>query len=219
MENEEVSLINALNPGDAGFVAGRPPLSPLPLLHTPEIGPRRAQPQSCLMKELSPLEDLEGHTIQPGSFPIWSRTIPFEAILYRQNKPGKPACWLLLCSIVHFRFTGWKKSIPSYREILKKYQVNNNLKNGRCYHLHFCHSPSTLGRRIQAFLNTLLMAGKMMVVIDQPKEETHGLHQQNPNGILPQPSWGSFLDRVQLGPEQWGPSISRTLQKAHIRRT
>ena len=39
-ENEEISLINALNPRDTMFVAGGPPQSPSPLQATPEIGPR-----------------------------------------------------------------------------------------------------------------------------------------------------------------------------------
>ena len=40
-ENEKISLINALNPGDTGLVAGGSPPSPPSLLVTPEIGPRK----------------------------------------------------------------------------------------------------------------------------------------------------------------------------------
>ena len=40
--NEEMSPFNILNQGDIGLAAGRFPPSPPPLLHTPEIGPRRA---------------------------------------------------------------------------------------------------------------------------------------------------------------------------------
>ena len=39
-ENEEISLVNALNPGHTGLVAGRPPQSLPPLLDTPETGTR-----------------------------------------------------------------------------------------------------------------------------------------------------------------------------------
>ena len=61
MENEEISLINALNPGDAGLVAGRPPLSPLPLLHTPEI--RSTEPMApplCDEGRISPSKTHQG---------------------------------------------------------------------------------------------------------------------------------------------------------------
>ena len=106
-ENEEISLINALNPRDTMFVAGGPPQSPSPLQATPEIGPR--EPMAPLLYDkgrISPQRPIRA-PIWPGNLPIWSKAISFEAIPYRRNNPGRPAHWQLLSpySISHSRIT------------------------------------------------------------------------------------------------------------------
>ena len=70
-ENEEVGLFNGLNPGNPGLAAGRFfPVTTM-LLGTPIIGPRGVTVQSlCNEGMVSPMIDLSGHPICPGTLPI-----------------------------------------------------------------------------------------------------------------------------------------------------
>ena len=60
-ENEELSLVNALNPGEARLAAGRPALTPPPLLAIPELGPREPTGPPLYDKEqVSPSKTHQG---------------------------------------------------------------------------------------------------------------------------------------------------------------
>lgn len=144
-----MSLFNALNWGNPGLAAGRFPPSPLlhPLLNIPEIGPEWGQPHPIWWRNGFPLPDPAEHSIWSGSIPIWSRTIPFEAIPYRQNKLGRPAHWLLLglCSIFHLRFIKFQLPISGGSSEMASFITS-------IFATHHANWAD-----IQAFLNILLM--------------------------------------------------------------
>ena len=107
--NEEINLINALNPRDTGLVAGWPPQSPNPLLDTPEIGSR--EPTAPPLYDEGRVSPSKTHQGTQVNIPIQSKTLPFQAISYKRSKSGRPAHWPLLgpYSVFHFRLTELEK--------------------------------------------------------------------------------------------------------------
>ena len=137
--NEEDHLFNEVNQGDVRLGAGRflPPKSHCQI---PPKWPRGATVPTLYEKNHVPLEDPEGHPIQPGKILTQSRTILYKAIPSMWNKLRRPVCWILLSlySIFYFRFTKLEEFQPFIQ--------GEFLENGRSYHLYFCHSFFQLGR-------------------------------------------------------------------------
>ena len=91
-ENEEISLVNVLNPGDTGLVVGRPPLSP----PSPLITPRVELTEStnlllCDKGQVSPPKTLLGTQFGQGAPLSGSKAVPFEAISHWCSNSGNPA--------------------------------------------------------------------------------------------------------------------------------
>ena len=81
-------LINALNPGNSGLVAGGPPLSPPPLPASPEVGPNRSTSDLLNWENCNPSyrEDLQEMTNLVASIfatrlPNWADVQDFLNIL------------------------------------------------------------------------------------------------------------------------------------------
>lgn len=116
MEEEEINLINALNPGDSGLATKGPAPSPPIPPATPGIDPRDAT--ACLPSNRPPpwKKTCPVHTLWPGSLPTPSKAAPPEAVPVGRAKSGRPARQLLLGpdSILHFSPLHWKNPNPSY---------------------------------------------------------------------------------------------------------
>ena len=115
-ENEEISLVNVLNQGAIGLVAGRPPQSSPSPLATPGVGPTEsmALPLALWQGTGLHLKNPSGYPIWPRTLLIWSKTLPFEAIFYKWSKSERPPHWLLwgLYSVFHFILTELEEIQP-----------------------------------------------------------------------------------------------------------
>ena len=90
--NEEINLINALNPRDTGLVAGWPPQSPNPLLDTPEIGSREpTAPPLYDEGRVSPSKTHQGTQFGKWTSLFRARHFPFRQYpISGVNQVGQP---------------------------------------------------------------------------------------------------------------------------------
>ena len=123
-ENEEISLVNVLNQGAIGLVAGRPPQSSPSPLATPGVGPTEsmALPLALWQGTGLRLKNPSGYPIWLENLPVWSKAVPFEAISYRcSNSEGQPTgCYWAYTPFSTSDLLNWENSNPSYSEDLQR---------------------------------------------------------------------------------------------------
>ena len=122
-----------------------------------------------------PLKDLSGHPIWPGSLPIWSKAVSFEAIPIRVvNQEGQPTGYYWAHTLFSTSdLLNWTNPNPTYRE-------NPQRMADLIASIFVTHHPNWAD--VQALLNILLTADERWLVINKANEEAQCFHQENPNG-------------------------------------
>ena len=124
-----------------------------------------------------PLKDLSGHPIWPGSLPIWSKAVSFEAIPIRVvNQEGQPTGYYWAHTLFSTSdLLNWTNPNPTYRENPQR-MADLIASILATHHLNWAD--------VQALLSILLTVYKRQLVINRANEEAQHLYQEDPHRTL-----------------------------------